>query len=47
RFASEHGETRSALLTRSALEYIGRGSDAAMPRARRGRPAGKDARRSG
>jgi len=38
RFARDRGETRSSLLTRSALKYIGRANDAAMPAARRGRP---------
>ena len=37
-YADDHGETRSALLTRAALAYIGRAGDKAMPRARRGRP---------
>lgn len=41
RYASEHGESRSALLTRAALEWIGRGRDKAMPKARPGRPRNK------
>lgn len=38
RYVRKHGETRSALLTRAALGYIGRADDATMPAARRGRP---------
>ena len=38
RYAREHGETRSGLLMRAALEYIGRGRDKSMPKAKVGRP---------
>jgi len=38
RYANEHNETRSGLLTRAALEYIGRGADKAMPKRKPGRP---------
>ena len=38
RYARDHNETRSALLARAALDYIGRAGDKAMPEARPGRP---------
>lgn len=38
RYANQHNETRSGLLTRAALEYIGRARDEAMPKAKRGQP---------
>ncbi len=39
RYADEHGETRSGLLTQAVLRYIGRADDDAMPKSKPGRPA--------
>ena len=38
RYASEHGRTRSGLLAEAVTTYIGRETDRAMPKAKRGRP---------
>lgn len=38
RWAEARGESRSGLLTKAALQYIGRANDAAMPLAKTGRP---------
>ena len=38
RYASEHGQTRSGLLAAAAATYIGRETDRALPKAKRGRP---------
>lgn len=38
RYAREHGQTRSGLRLRAAMNYIGRAGDAAIPTSNRGRP---------
>lgn len=44
RWAEDHGETRSGLLTKAALRYIGRADDEAMPTAKPGRPTKRKGR---